>query len=70
MIYNYTIHYIYDPFDNEGYDDEMEADNIQEVISFIKNLEDYDRFNYYVIESEDGKEYYNTSEEPGFEDRS
>ena len=69
MIYNYTIHYAYDPLDNEGYDDEMEADNIQEVISFIKNLEDYDRFNYYVIESEDGEEYYNTSEEPGFEDR-
>lgn len=70
MTYNYTIHYAYDPDDNEGYEDEMKADNINDVISFIKGLDDYDRFNYYVIESEDGGEYYNSSEEPGFVDRS
>ena len=69
MIYNLTVHYQYDPEDLEGYDEEIEASSLEEVKEHVKNLHDYSRINYYVIESEDGSAYYNSSEEEGFVDR-
>jgi hypothetical protein len=68
MIYNLTVHYHYDPDDEQGYDDEIEAENIDAAIEKVKQIEDFNDFNYYVLESEDGNEYYNSSEEEGFED--
>lgn len=68
MIYKLTVHYHYDPDDEQGYDDEIEAENIDAAIEKVKQIEDFNDFNYYVLESEDGNEYYNSSEEEGFED--
>ena len=67
MIYNLTVHYHNDPDDNIGYDDEIEANNINEAIKHVEQLDDYKDIYYYVLESEDGEEYYNTSELEGFE---
>lgn len=67
MIYNLTVHYHNDPDDNIGYDDEIEAKNINEAIKHVEQLDDYKDIYYYVLESEDGEEYYNTSELEGFE---
>ena len=66
MIYNLTVHYHNDPDDNIGYDDEIEANNINEAIKHVEQLDDYKDIYYYVLESEDGEEYYNTSELEGF----
>ena len=66
MIYNLTVHYHNDPDDNIGYDDEIEANNINEAIKHVEQLDDYKDIYYYVLESEDGVEYYNTSELEGF----
>lgn len=68
MIYNLTVHYHNDPDDNLGYDDEIEAENIEAAKEQVKQIEDFKTFNYYVLESEDGEEYYNSSEEEGWED--
>jgi hypothetical protein len=68
MIYNLTVHYHNDPNDEQGYDDEIEAKNINEAKEQVKQIEDFKTFNYYVLESEDGEEYYNSSEEDGWED--
>jgi len=68
MIYNLTVHYKYDPEDERGYDDEIEAENIEAAKEQVKQIEDYDEFNYFVLESENGDEYYNSSEEDGWED--
>lgn len=62
MIYELTVHYHNDPDDLQGYDDEIEAKNINEAIKHVEQLDDYKDIYYYVLESEDGKEYYNTSE--------
>ena len=67
MIYNLTVHYHNDPDDELGYDDEIEAENINEAIKQVEQLDDYKYIYYYVLESEDGEEYYNTSELEGFE---
>lgn len=67
MIYNLTVHYHNDPDDNLGYDDEIEAENIKAAIKQVEQLDDYKDIYYYVLESEDGEEYYNTSELEGFE---
>ena len=67
MIYNLTVHYHNDPDDELGYDDEIEAENINEAIKQVEQLDDYKDIYYYVLESEDGEEYYNTSELEGFE---
>ena len=67
MTYNLTVHYYNDPDDNLGYDDEIEANNINEAIKHVEQLDDYKDIYYYVLESEDGEEYYNTSELEGFE---
>lgn len=69
MIYNLTVHYQYDPDDLEGYDDNIEASSLETAKDYVKNLNDFDRINYYVLESEDGNEYYNSSEEEGWVDR-
>ena len=69
MIYNLTVHYQYDPDDAEGYDEQIEATNIEEAKDYVKNLDDFNRINYYVLESEDGDDYYNSSEEEGWIDR-
>jgi len=70
MIYNLTVHYKYDIDDERGYDDEIEADNIEAAKEHVKSLDDFQDINYYVLESENGDEYYNSSEEEGFIDRS
>ena len=67
MLYNLTVHYYNDPDDEQGYDDEIEAKNINEAIKHVEQLDDYKDIYYYVLESEDGEEYYNTSELEGFE---
>lgn len=67
MIYNLTVHYHNDPDDDLGYDDEIEAENINVAIKKVEQLDDYKDIYYYVLESEDGEEYYNTSELDGFE---
>jgi hypothetical protein len=67
MIYNLTVHYYNDPDDALGYDDEIEAENIKAAIKHVEQLDDYKDIYYYVLESEDGEEYYNTSELEGFE---
>lgn len=69
MLYSLTVHYQHDPEDLEGYDDEIEASSLEEVKEYVKNLYDFNRINYYVIESEDGSEYYNSSQEEGWVDR-
>ena len=69
MIYNLTVHYAYDPEDERGYDDEIEAADIEAAKEYVKNLSEFDDINYYVLESEDGEQYYNSSDEPDFEDR-
>lgn len=68
MIYKLTVHYHNDPEDERGYDDEIEADNIEAAKEQVKQIEDFKTFNYYVLESEDCEEYYNSSEEDGWED--
>lgn len=68
MLYNLTVHYKYDIDDERGYDDEIEADDIEAAKEQVKQIEDYDEFNYFVLESENGDEYYNSSEEPDFVD--
>ena len=68
MIYNLTVHYHYDPEDERGYDDEIEAENINAAREQVEQFDDFNDINYYVLESEDGDEYYNSSEEEGFED--
>jgi hypothetical protein len=70
MKYNLTVHYINDPDDLEGYDDEIDAENIETAKEYVKSLDDFKDINYYVLESEDGDEYYNSSQEEGFVDRS
>lgn len=66
MIYNLTVHYHNDPDDNLGYDDEIEADNIEAAIKIVEAKKDFNKIYYYVLESETGDEYYNTSELNGF----
>ena len=68
MVYNLTVHYHNDPNDEQGYDDEIEAKNIEAAKEKVKQIEDFQTFSYYVLESEDGNEYYNSSEEEGWED--
>lgn len=68
MIYNLTVHYKYDPDDEQGYDDEIEAADIETAKEQVRQIEDFEDFNYFVLESEDGNEYYNSSEEPDFVD--
>ena len=70
MKYNLTVHYINDPDDLEGYDDEIDAENIETAKEYVKSLDDFKYIYYYVLESEDGDEYYNSSQEEGFVDRS
>lgn len=66
MTYNLTVHYHNDPDDELGYEDDIVADNLEEAIKKVEQIEDYRQFYYYVLESEDGKEYYNTSELENF----
>lgn len=68
MIYNLTVHYKYDSDDEQGYDDEIEAPDIESAKGLVRQIEDFDDFNYFVLESENGDEYYNSSEEPDFID--
>ena len=66
MIYNLTVHYHNDPDDYRGYDDEIEADNIEAAIKIVEAKKDFNKIYYYVLESETGEEYYNTSNLEGF----
>ena len=61
-VYNISIHYLDDPDDLEGYETEFEGENLAEAIEYVKDLDDYDRFDYFVIESENGDDYYNSSD--------
>lgn len=70
MKYNLTVHYANDPDDDLGYDDEIEVESIEVAKDYVKSLDDFQDINYYVLESENGDEYYNSSEEEGFIDRS
>ena len=62
-IFNISVHYLDDPEDLEGFETEIERENLDEAIEYVKEHEDYDRFDYFVIESEDGNAYYNSSDE-------
>jgi len=64
--YNLTVHYKNDPNDELGFEEELEDENIEAVIEYVRGFDDFDEIYYFVIESEDGSEYYNTSEEEGF----
>ena len=66
MTYNLTVHYHNDPDDELGYEDDIVADNLEDAIKQVEQIEDYCQFYYYVLESEDGKEYYNTSQLKNF----
>ena len=61
-VFNISIHYLDDPDDLEGYETEFEGENLEEAIEYVKGLDDYDSFDYFVIESEDGNDYFNSSE--------
>ncbi len=63
MNYNITIHYHNDPDDNRGIDDVLSGDNIEVIKEQIMDRQDFNDIYYYVIESEDGEEYYNSSDE-------
>ena len=77
MIYNISVHFICDPDDVYEYNDEFEGDNIEQARQYVLNTyrENYDGtsqycdIDYYTVESEDGEEYYNSSDEPNWEDR-
>ena len=66
MIYNLTVHYKYDPEDERGYEDEIEADDIEAAKNIVMQIEDFDDFNYFILESYE--DYYNSSAEPDFVD--
>ena len=61
-IYNLSTHFVNNPEDTMGYDTEIEAESIEEAVEQVKALEDFKLFEYFVLESEDGEEYYNSSE--------
>lgn len=67
VVYNITIHYHNDPDDNKGIDDILSGDNIEVIKKQIMDRQDFNDIYYYVIESEDGEEYFNSSEEPDWE---
>lgn len=66
MLFNLSVHYHNDPDDEQGYENELEVENLEKAIEEVKNLDDFDDIYYYVLESEDGESYYNSSEEEGF----
>lgn len=65
-IYNITVHFYNDPDDVFGYDTEFEGHNIEEAMDFVKDSDDFDNVYYYVIESEDGEEFYSSEDEEDF----
>ena len=66
--YDITIHFKYDIDDERSEDFEFEGDDMDSAKQFIKERDDFDDINYYVIEEQGGYEYYNSSEEPDFVD--
>lgn len=64
--YNLSVHYHNDPDDNLGYDDEIMAEDLDDALEKVRQIDDFDDFYYYVVESEDGSDYYNSSEEDGW----
>jgi len=69
--YDVTVHFKYDPEDDRSEDFELETDGMNSTKQFIKERDDFDSINYFVIETQEDEkeyEYYNSSEEPDFVD--
>jgi len=69
--YDVTVHFKYDPEDDRSEDFELETDDMNSAKQFIKERDDFDSINYFVIETQEDEkeyEYYNSSEEPDFVD--
>lgn len=69
--YDVTVHFKYDPEDEREEDFELETDDMGSAKQFIKERDDFDSINYFIIETQEDEkeyEYYNSSEEPDFVD--
>lgn len=69
--YDVTVHFKYDPEDEREEDFELETDDMYSAKQFIKERDDFDSINYFIIETQEDEkeyEYYNSSEEPDFVD--
>lgn len=69
--YDVTVHFKYDPEDERSEDFELETDDMVSAKQFIKERDDFDSINYFIIETQEDEkeyEYYNSSEEPDFVD--
>ena len=63
MIYTLTVHFLNDPDDNIGYDEEVEANSVDEVINYLWSKESKDDVEYFVIYEGDlcdGEEVYHS----------
>lgn len=69
--YNITIHFKHDPDDELSEEFKLKATDLDLAKDFVKERDDFERINYYVIEEDGtGDDYYNSSEEPDFVDQS
>lgn len=69
--YDVTVHFKYDIEDERSEDFELETDDMDSAKQFIKERDDFNSINYFVIETQEDEkeyEYYNSSEEPDFVD--
>ena len=69
--YNISIHFKHDPDDYYSEELGLYATDLDLAKDFVKERDDFERINYYVIEEDGtGDDYYNSSEEPDFVDQS
>lgn len=69
--YDVTVHFKYDIEDEREEDFELETDDMDYAKQFIKERDDFDSINYFIIETQEDEkeyEYYNSSDEPDFVD--
>ena len=68
--YNISIHFKHDPDDYYSEELGLYATDLDLAKDFVKERDDFERINYYVIEEDGtGDDYYDSSEEPDFVDQ-
>lgn len=68
--YNISIHFKHDPDDYYSEELGLYATDLDLAKDFVKERDDFERINYYVIEEDGtGDDYYNSSEEQDFVDQ-
>lgn len=61
--YDVDIYFKHDPEEIRHEVFGLEAENLEDAKEFVEERDDFDIIDYYIIEEQDGNEYYNSSKQ-------